>query len=243
MENKVEQEGQANSFKRTAGIAGIITIVMGVVLAGAFPVSSPEMPEGFFTPIIAFEFIETATETKKLLAWDDASQRTELIEAMRLGMKLDYVFMSAYTLFLGLFSWVCYKISKQRRYVFGVAIAPIVWAADGIENLQLLNIMSNLLAGEPISSELELLNIFTWIKWGGIALIFSLLAPYLWKGGLLSKGTSLMATLSVLFAIIAFVDRSFINGMLSLSVIFVFAGLICFCFTNSDQALKSANDQ
>ncbi len=170
----MEQDAQENVYRKTAGIAGIITIIMGVVLAGAFPVSSPKMPEGFFTPIIAFEFIETTTETKELLAWDNTSQRTELIAAMRLGIKLDYVFMSAYTMFLGLFSWVCYKISKQRMYVLGVVVAPIIWVADVIENFQLLNIMTNLLVGESISSELELLNIFTWIKWGGIALIFSL---------------------------------------------------------------------
>lgn len=233
MGQEMEQNVQENSFKRTAGIAAIITIVMGIVLAGAFPVSSPEMPEGFFTPIIAFEFIETATEAKKLLAWDNTSQRTELIEAMRLGIKLDYVFMSAYSFFLGLFSWVCYKTSKQRRYLFGVVIAPVVWVADGIENFQLLNIMSNLLAEESIFFELQLLSTFTWIKWGGIGLIFTVLIPYLWKGGLLSKATSFVATLSVFSAIIAFVDRSFVNEVLSLSVILAFVGLILLCFTNS----------
>jgi len=229
----VEQGAQGVSFKRTAGIAGIVTILLGVILAGAFPVSSPEMPEGFFTPIIAFEFIETKDEVEKLLAWDNTVQRTGLIDAMRFGIKLDYVFMSAYSLFLGLFSWVCYKISQKRMYITGVVIAPIVWIADGIENLQLLNIMSNLLAEESISFELELLSIFTWIKWGGIAVIFTVLIPYLWKGGLLSKATSFVATLSVFSAIIAFVDRSFFNEVLSLSVILVFAGLIIFCFTNS----------
>lgn len=233
MEQDVEQGAQGGSFKRTAGIAGIVTILMGIILAGAFPVSSPEMPEGFFTPIIAFEFIETKDEIEKLLAWDNTVQRTGLIDAMRFGIKLDYVFMSAYSLFLGLFSWVCYKISQKRMYLTGVVIAPIVWIADGIENLQLLNIMSNLLVEESIAVELELLSIFTWIKWGGIAVIFTVLIPYLWKGGLLSKGVSFVATLSVFSAIIAFVDRSFFNEVLSLSVILVFAGLIIFCFTNS----------
>ena len=229
----MEQGAQGVSFKRTAGKAGIVTILLGVILAGAFPVSSPEMPEGFFTPIIAFEFIETKDEVEKLLAWDNTVQRTGLIDAMRFGIKLDYVFMSAYSLFLGLFSWVCYKISQKRMYITGVVIAPIVWIADGIENLQLLNIMSNLLAEESISFELELLSIFTWIKWGGIAVIFTVLIPYLWRGGLLSKATSFVATLSVFSAIIAFVDRSFFNEVLSLSVILVFVGLIIFCFTNS----------
>jgi len=36
-----------------------------------------------------------------------------------------------------------------------------------------------------------------------------------------------------LLAVIAFVDRSFVNEMLSMSVILVFVGLILFCFTNS----------
>jgi len=233
VEHELKQSAQGNAFKRTAGIAGVVTILMGIMLAGAFPVSSPEMPEGFFTPIIAFEFIETKDEIEKLLAWDNAVQRTDLIDAMRFGIKLDYVFMSAYSLFLGLFCWVCYRISKKRVYLTGVVIAPIVWIADGIENLQLLNIMSNLLAEESISFELEFLSIFTWIKWGGIAVIFTVLIPYLWKGGLLSKATSFAATLSVFSAIIAFVDRSFFNEVLSLSVILVFAGLIFLCFTNS----------
>ena len=229
------QKPQGNPFKRTAGIAGVITILMGIVLAGAFPVSSPEMPKGFFTPIIAFEFIETKAEVEKLLAWGNTSERTDLIEAMRLGIALDYVFMCAYSLFLGLFCCVCYRKSQKRRYLVGVLAAPIVCIADGIENLQLLNIMTNLLAEEAISFQLELLSISTWIKWGGIAVIFSLLVPYLWKGGPLSKGTSFIAILSVFSAIIAFVDRSFFNEVLSLSVILVFVGLIIFCFTNSQR--------
>jgi len=227
------QKPQGNSFKGTAGIAGVITILMGIVLTGVFPVSSPEMPKGFFTPIIAFEFIETKAEVKKLLAWDNSSQRADLIEAMRLGTTLDYVFMSAYSLFLGLFSWACYKKSPKRRYLVGVVIAPIIWVADGVENLQLLNIMTNLLAEESISYQLELLSLFTWIKWGGIAVTFSLLVPFLWKSGSLSRGISFIAVLSVFSAIIAFVERSIFNEALSLSVVLVFVGLTIFCFTNS----------
>lgn len=227
----MEQQTQGNSFKTAAGIAGIVTIILGIGLAGVFPVSSPGMPQGFFTPIIAFEFIETQEEVKKLLAWDNTVQRSGLIDAMRFGIKLDYLFMSAYSVFLGLFSWGCYRVSQKRVYLTGIVIAPIVWVADGIENFQLLNIMSHLLAEESIAVELELLSISTWIKWGGIAVIFSILIPYLWKGGLLSKGTSLMAALSVFSAIIAFVNRSFFNEVLSLSVILVFVGLIALCFT------------
>jgi len=47
---------------------------------------------------------------------------------------------------------------------------------------------------------------------------------------------------SVLSAIIAFFERSIFNEVLSLSVIFVFVGLIVFCFTNVDSFLKRVTD-
>jgi len=41
------------------GYVGLLVIIMSVTLVIIFPSKASKMPDGFFTPIIAFEFIQT----------------------------------------------------------------------------------------------------------------------------------------------------------------------------------------
>lgn len=55
-----------------AGIVGLLVIVMSIVLLAVFPSKAVRLPDGFFTPIIAFEFIETkAPDAEKILITPD----------------------------------------------------------------------------------------------------------------------------------------------------------------------------
>jgi hypothetical protein len=138
--------------------------------------------------------------------------------------------MFLYSMFLLLFSITCAKISKTPYYFAGAGVALAVLAGDAMENIQLLGITANLAAGDT-AAFLAPLHRFTWIKWGGLALVFLILSPWFFKGGLFSKIIGATGIISVILAVTAFLNRSMINEIFSLSVALMFIFMIIYCFT------------
>jgi len=204
--------------------------MMSVLLLFVFPPKVPSLPEGFLTPIIAFEFIQTNTEVKELFGGENITLRNEMVRAMDLGNQLDYVYMCLYSAFLLMVSVTCARLSKNKYYYAGVVLALVVLAADALENVQLLGITANLSTGN-FDSQLRLLYLFTWIKWGGIALIFLTLSPWFLKGGRFSKTIGIMGIISFILGVAAYMNRSLINEIFSLSVALMFIFMIIYCFT------------
>jgi hypothetical protein len=212
------------------GYLGLAVIVMSIILLFVFPSKAPSMPEGFFTPIIAFEFIQTPEEVFQMFGGTDLIVRNKMVNAMDLGNRLDYAYMGLYSMFLLLFSTTCAKISQKPYYYFGAALAVAVLAGDAMENVQLLGITANLSTGD-IATYLNLLIIYTWIKWGGVVLIFLTLSPWFFKGGLFSKIIGAIGIISFILAIAAFLNRSVVNEIFSMSVAVMFILMIIYCFT------------
>jgi hypothetical protein len=67
------------------GYLGLAVIMMSVLLLFIFPSKAPSLPEGFFTPIIAFEFVQTSTEVIEMFGSDNITMRNEMTRAMDLG--------------------------------------------------------------------------------------------------------------------------------------------------------------
>ena len=156
--------------------------------------------------------------------------RNEMVRAMDLGNRLDYVYMCLYSAFLLMVSVTCARLSKNKYYYAGVVLTLVVLAADALENVQLLGITANLSTGN-FDSQLRLLHMFTWIKWGGIALIFLALSPWFLKGGRFSKIIGIMGIISFILGVAAYINRSVINEIFSLSVALMFILMIIYCFT------------
>jgi hypothetical protein len=83
-----------------SGYLGLAFIIMSVLLLFVFPTKAPSLPEGFCTPIIAFEFIQTKTEVIEMFGGENITMRNEMARAMDLGNRLDYVYMCLYSAFL-----------------------------------------------------------------------------------------------------------------------------------------------
>ena len=154
-----------------AGYVGLLVIVMSMILVIIFPSKAPKMPAGFFTPIIAFEFIETKAEVFQLFVSTDGTIRQSMVDAMDLGNPLDFIYMFLYSLFLLMFCLKCAQISSKKYYYMGAVIALAVLSADVLENIQLLKITANLETGD-FKQYLAWLHLFTWMKWGGLPLFF-----------------------------------------------------------------------
>jgi len=83
-------------FKKI-GFVGAAVITMSLILLAVFPSNGSKLPEGFFTPIIAFEFIQTKAEVFQLFVSTDGTIRREMVDAMNLGNQLDYIYMVLYS--------------------------------------------------------------------------------------------------------------------------------------------------
>ena len=203
--------------------------MMSVLLLFVFPPKAPSLPKGFFTPIIAFEFVQTRIEVIEMFGDENITMRNEMVRAMDLGNRLDYVYMCLYSAFLLMFLATCAGLSKNKYYYAGVVLALAVLAADALENVQLLGITVNV-ATVNFDSQLRLLHLFTWIKWGGIALIFLTLSPWFLKGDRFSKIIGIIGIITFILGVSAYMNRSVINEIFSLSVALMFILMIIYCF-------------
>lgn len=221
---------QSNKPFIKTGYLGLAVILMSVLLLSVFPPKAPSLPEGFLTPIIAFEFIQTHTEIKEMFGGENITMRNEMARAMDIGNRLDYVYMCLYSAFLLMVSVTCARLSNNKYYYTGAVLALAVLAADALENVQLLGITANLSTGN-FDPQLRLLHLFTWIKWGGIALIFLTLSPWFLKGDRFSKIIGIMGIIIFILGVSAYMNRSVINEIFSLSIALMFILMIIYCFT------------
>ena len=211
-----------------AGYIGLLVIVMSMILVTIFPSKASKMPQGFFTPIIAFEFIETKAEVFQLFASTDGTIRQTMVDAMDLGNQLDFIYMFLYSLFLLMFCLKCAEISSKKYYYIGAVIAVAVLSADALENIQLLGITANLETGN-FKQYLARLHLFTWMKWGGIAVIFLVLFFWFIKGGIFSKIIGITGAWSFASGLLAFLSRSVLNELFGLTVALMFIMMIIYC--------------
>ncbi len=212
-----------------AGYVGALVIVLSIILLIIFPSKAPKLADGFFTPIIAFEFIETPAEVFQMFVSTDGTVRQTMVDAMDLGNQLDFIYMFLYSLFLLMFCLKCAEISSKKYYYIGAVIALAVLAADALENIQLLGITANLETGD-FKQHIAWLHLFTWIKWGGIAAIFLVLFFWFINGGIFSKIIGITGVLSFVSGLLAFLNRSVLNEIFGLTVAVMFIMMILYCF-------------
>ena len=211
------------------GFLGLLVIGMSIVLLMVFPSKAPWMMDGFFTPIIAFEFVQSQSEVYQLFGLPDSPDQLSMIKAMDFGNRLDYIYMVLYTSFLFFFSFVCAKNTGQRYYYAGSMLSFVILVADALENIQLLRITAKI-TSQDLGKELSLLHCFTWIKWGGITVVFLILAPYFFKGRSYSKVIAALGISSFILSILAYLNRSVLNELLGLSVALMFLMMIVYSF-------------
>ena len=217
------------------GFLGIAVVIMSLILLAVFPAKAPVLPDGFFTPIIAFEFIQTPDEVYQLFGHENSAERDVMVHAMDLGNRLDFIYMVLYSGFLAAFCMKVFRQTQKNLYIIGAVIAAVVLLGDFLENIQLLGITAHLNTGDFLN-ELERLRYFTWLKWGGLCLVFVVLAPHFFRGRVFSKIIAGWAVLTITAGIIAFVNRSLINEIFSLFVAVMFVLMIIYCFVYKREA-------
>ncbi|HPJ33716.1 MAG TPA: hypothetical protein PK358_02700 [Spirochaetota bacterium] len=210
------------------GITGTAVVIMSIFLLTVFPGKAGKLPEGFSTPVIAFEFIKNADEARELFNVPDPAKSRYIIDAMDRGNRLDFIYMVLYSSFLFLFSRKAFKVSRRKLLPAVMILSFIILTGDFLENIQLLAITSKLQNGD-FSGEIKLLRIFTWQKWGGLAISCTLLAPYFIKGNLFSKAIAVCGISTGALGLAAFMHRSILNEIFSLFTGITFALITIYC--------------
>lgn len=152
------------------GLFAIPMLVFTVLMETFFPKINTSEYQNF---IVAFEFASTPEQIHQLFEGFSA----DTFRNIDIGNYIDFAFMITYTLFLVLFFKKAANTFNMKWLLTGIPFSMIVLLADAMENIYLLQITG---IYTPDISDAELIPVLknlhtvTWIKWGGLALIFAL---------------------------------------------------------------------
>jgi hypothetical protein len=212
-----------------SGFIGLSVIIISLVLMITGPQETGPLAEGFFTPIIAFEFA-TSVEDVNLIFYDSNSQLLQrAVSDITSGTRLDFLFMLLYGAFLLTFSLKCSSLTNNRWFYLSAALAVLAPIFDLLENLQLLSIMERLDSGDLIT-QLGYLHLFTWLKWGTLSLIFLSLIPFFQNSGVFGRFLATFAALPFVLGILAYFVPGLPNELFALSVSAMILLMILFSF-------------
>jgi hypothetical protein len=205
---------------KTSLLFGFPMLLIGIVLMLIGNKAENNLPEGFFTPVIAFEFIHNAEEVTQF--FNVTSPNTYRIGFM-LGNNIDYFFMFFYAAFLGFTGLGIIRETKLKILWLPVALTVIIFLADLFENLTMGSIISLHFQNQTIAeSYFGNLNFFTWLKWGSIAAVIFMFSSYFIRQNWLGKTIAIFALANLVIAIIAFLQRSVLNEVMGLLTVLLF---------------------
>ena len=213
-----------------AGYLGIVLVLLGLFLMSTFPNEVPYKAEGFQTPIIYFEFVKTVEETQQLFGMiNGLLPDDKLIQQMDFGNKVDFIYALVYSLFLFLFARTLVKISGRKFFMAVMVLAVLAFVTDCLENIKLITITENLASGS-FQNDLDALFVFTWIKWGSLALSFVILSEWFFREKILSTIFAFLGWVPLILGILSFKMPGFYSELFAKSIMFMFIALIVYSF-------------
>jgi hypothetical protein len=212
------------------GIIGLLILGAAYWLKQVYPPEAPFMAQGFSSPIVFFEFIQSPVEITDFFGLTDYDFNSEkFIGEMDQGNHLDFVFAFIYSTFFFFFFKRLAEESAQNWYKAGMFLALLAFVGDVFENVQLLGITANLQSGE-LENHIKLLAIFTWLKWGSLAFGFAIFGLWLMKLEGVLRLMGYVAWIPLVFGIMAFMRRGVMNELFTRSISILFFVAISYCF-------------
>jgi hypothetical protein len=195
-------------------------LAIGAVLLFINPKPLNNLPEGFHTPVLAFEFMADADETAALF---DVDHPVEYRNAFTWGNAVDYLFMFFYSVFLAFTVLGAIRETGERVIWLAVALCLLVFFADMLENISMAVIVEAYFNREDLlASHYGNLKFFTWLKWGGLSVVFLMLWGYFFQRNWLGKLIAAVILANFGLSVAAYFHRSIINEWMALSVMLVF---------------------
>lgn len=216
------------------GMLAIPMLLFTISMEIFFPKTSPE---GFQSFIIAFEFAKTPEQIH--LLFNDFTE--EMIRNIDFGNYVDFGFMFTYSMFLILFFKKAAKTFKKKWLYAGIPLSVIVLLADIIENIYLLKITgmySPMVNSDELALVLQKLHIFTWIKWGGLAIIFALFSVKSMGRKILSNIEGIVFVIPIVLILWALSNDPMGVSRFTLSIALAFFLLLFYCFWFKQKKIK-----
>jgi hypothetical protein len=221
-----------------SGILGLGAIAMTLLLTVVGPRLVSPLPDGFITPVLAFEFAETGDEIHQLFAPIGRPEGDTVRRDMDLVNRLDFIYMALYAGLMFTFAMTVARLTEHRFYYLAAAVAVGVLAADILENSQLLSITGHLAEGD-FGDQLARLRLFTWLKWGGLALYFFMLIPYFSRTGGWSRAGAFLGAIPLILGVLAYIDRGLLSELFALSVGLMFIFLTIYSLRRAPQPIAA----
>jgi hypothetical protein len=194
-------------------------------------------PEGFQSFIVAFEFAKTPEQIHQLFN----GFTSEIFRNINIGNYIDFGFMATYSMFLVLFFQKAAKTFNKKWLLFGIPLSVIVLLADVTENfflLKITGIYTPVIADSELTPVLQKLHIATWIKWGGLSVIFALFSVKSLGKRILSHIEGIVFFVPVLFSFWAISNDPMGVSRFTLSILLAFFLLLFYCFWHKDKKIK-----
>ena len=204
-------------FFLLSGIIGIGALAMTLFLSLIGPRQTGPLPDGFLTPVMAFEFAESEAEVYRLFEPEGSAAGMDRVN------RWDFLYMALYSSFIGIFALAAARRTGRLLFYAAAVLALVILLADAMENIQLLGLTYRMqLDGGSLAATLDRLRLYTWLKWGGLAIYFLLIAPYFYTQSGAWRWVWLVALLPAFFASAALLTRGMANELMALSIGFLF---------------------
>ncbi|MCK5536368.1 MAG: hypothetical protein KAI79_06040 [Bacteroidales bacterium] len=201
---------------------GFVLLFYAIFLNLIFPQSAAIMPEGFSSPIIAFEFADTEAEIIGLFSFSDTKQKLEFIGGMIFGNYFDFGYMFVYSMFLASILWWIRTNKKLKFSALLYILIFISFISDGIENYYLLSITEAVRVNESFVHFIPFLHAITWVKWGVLAVIFSFYFILFFPSNKILKILNYLLLLPIGFGIISLFYKPYFTDIFVYTIILSF---------------------
>jgi len=220
-----------NNYFKTHPFAGIGMLAIPLLLYTVsmeifFPKTNPE---GFQSFIIAFEFAKTPDQINQLFSGFTA----DTFRNINIGNYIDFGFMFTYTMFLILFFNKAAKTFNKKWLYAGIPLSIVILLADIVENiylLQITSIYSPTVNSADLASVLHKLHIITWVKWGGLAVIFVLFSIKSFGKKVFSHIEGVAFVVPIILSFWALSNDPMGVSRFTLSIVVAFFLLLFYCF-------------
>lgn len=204
------------------GLFAIPLIACTVTMGMFFPSLKVE---GYGSFIIALEFVENPEQINQLLTL----LSVDAIKAIDTGHYIDFVFMLVYCGMLFFFWKENFTVRGAQTLRFGYLLVACAFLGDLMENIQLLNITSLFGGSSDYQPYLERLQIFTWVKWEAIAIVFAGISTVLFTRGIYSKVFGGLFMVPFLLSLSAFNGEPQQVAWFTTSIFLAFTLLTVYC--------------
>jgi len=220
-----------NQYFKIARVAAFLLVITAIITATRLTKSENNLPNGFYTPIIALEFIQTTQEVQQFFTVKDVAAYEE---DLLFGNNADYAFMLFYSTLLFFIALGILKVTRSKWMYVVMFLCVVMLLSDALENMQIAQIIL-FYKTASIVGFLSKLSIFTWLKWSSIALSFLLFAPYFLKGNWFRKIIGSLGITAFLLCVAAFLHHGILNEIFSTNIVLVFVLLVIFVFIHKKE--------